>query len=292
MKKLLALGLLALALTAAPAGAQQDPQAIVDSLNYKSGEIPLGDNLARLTLTPAFRFLDAADTRKLLVDLWGNPPQVADGRMGAIVPAGVSPLTNASWALLISYEESGHVTDDDAAGIDYDDLLKEMQESIREESKERVKQGYDPYELVAWAAPPHYDSQAKKLYWAQQLKFGDAPADSLNYEVRVLGRTGVLDLNIIASMDQLPMLNQRISEILGTVAFNPGNRYEEFDASSDHVAEYGIAGLIAGGVLAKAGFFKVLLVALAAGWKFVLAGLVIVGAVITKFLRRGTKAEG
>ena len=293
MKKLLALGFLALLMTAAPAGAQQDPQAIVDSLYYQQGTIPLGSNLATLRLTPAFRYLNPADTRKVLVELWGNPPESVGETMGAIVPADAGVMDAEGWLIIVSYEDSGHVSDEDAAGIDYADLLKEMQQATLDGNKERLKQGYERLELVGWAEAPHYDSQAKKIYWAKQLKFGDTPPpDTLNYNIRVLGRTGYLDLTAVASMAQLPMINQRVNEILSTVTFNPGSRYEEFDASSDHVAEYGIAGLIAGGVLAKAGFFKVLLAALLAGWKFVAAGLVVVVGLIAKFFRRGTKAEG
>jgi len=278
--------LAALTLLAAPASAQQDPQTIARSLNLREGTVPLGNNLATLQLTPAFRYLDAGDTRKVLVDLWGNPPDSVGDILGAIIPGNVSILSDESWLIIMSYDDSGHVDDSDAAGIDYDDLLATMQQSTRENSEERVKQGYEKLELVGWAEPPHYDSQAKKIYWAKQLKFGDTPPpDTLNYNIRVLGRTGYLDLTAVAGMPQLPMINHRVNEILGMVAFNPGNRYEEFDAASDHTAEYGIAGLIAGGVLAKAGFFKVLLVALAAGWKFVLGGLVVVGAAIAKFFR-------
>ena len=191
------------------------------------------------------------------MDLWGNPPESVGEVLGSIVPAGVSILSAESWLIIVSYDDSGHIDDADAAGIDYAELLSDMQQSTRENSEERVKQGYEKLELVGWAEAPHYDSQAKKIYWAKQLKFGDAPPpDTLNYNIRALGRTGFLDLTAVAGMNQLPMINSRVNEILGTVSFNIGNRYEDFDSTSDHVAEYGIAGLIAGGVLAKAGFFK------------------------------------
>jgi uncharacterized membrane-anchored protein len=51
------------------------------------------------------------------------------------------------------------------------------------------------------------------------------------------------------------------------VSFNQGNLYKEFNPSIDQAAAYGIAGLIAGGVLTKAGFFKGLLVLLLASKK-------------------------
>jgi uncharacterized membrane-anchored protein len=43
------------------------------------------------------------------------------------------------------------------------------------------------------------------------------------------------------------------------VNFQEGHRYADFNPSTDKVATYGIAALVAGGVLAKGGFFKVLI---------------------------------
>jgi uncharacterized membrane-anchored protein len=59
--------------------------------------------------------------------------------------------------------------------------------------------------------------------------------------------------------------------------FNQGNTYAEFNPSVDEAAAYGLAGLIAGGVLAKAGFFKGLLAILLASKKLV--GAAVIGAI-------------
>ena len=71
------------------------------------------------------------------------------------------------------------------------------------------------------------------------------------------------------------------------VAFNPGSTYAEFDPGIDKVAGYGIAGLIAGGLLAKAGFFKFLI----ALWKPIALGVVVLvgagGGLLKKLFRRG-----
>jgi uncharacterized membrane-anchored protein len=187
-------------------------------------------------------------------------------------------------AIIITYDDSGHVSDDDAAGINYDDLLKEMQQATRDNNEARKKDGYEPIELVGWAKPPYYDSAAKKLYWAKRLKFGtgtDAD-DTLNYSIRALGRTGVLELTVVASMQQLAVVDGRINEVLGMVAFNPGSTYAEFSPGVDKVAEYGIAGLIAGGILAKAGFFKFLI----ALWKPIAIGAVVLFGAVGGFIRR------
>jgi uncharacterized membrane-anchored protein len=62
------------------------------------------------------------------------------------------------------------------------------------------------------------------------------------------------------------------------VDFNQGNRYADFDPKVDKVAAYGIAALIAGGIAAKLGFFKLLLVFLLAAKKFIIIAAIAVAA--------------
>jgi len=141
-------------------------------------------------------------------------------------------------------------------------------------------------ELVGWAEPPHYDSLAHKLYWAKDLKFTDDSAHTLNYSVRVLGRRGVLVLNAVSSMDQLEPVRRDMTKVIGFVEFSGGHRYADFIPGTDKVAEYGIAALIAGGLAAKAGLFKVLLGALIALKKAIALGLVAAAAFLRKLFRR------
>src|SRR5258708_31289521 len=116
-----------------------------------------------------------------------------------------------------------------------------MQEGTQEASKERVKKGYESVALVGWAAPPRYDKAAKKLYWAKELKFGGAPRNTLNYNIRILGRRGYLVLNGIGEMSDLPAIENATPQILSMVEFNQGHRYGDFVASTDKGATYGFA---------------------------------------------------
>jgi len=258
MMRLYSLALaVALALLPLAAGADDTPQQIFSRLNQQKGEIQLGSNLAHLSLSQNFAYLNPADSETFLTKLWGNPPGSGKDTLGMIIPT--DGQNGPSWAIVIEYDDSGNVSDKDAGEIDYDQLLKDMQQSTSDANEERRKQGYDTVELIGWAKPPYYDAQAKKLYWAKRLKFSDSADDTLNYDIRVLGRAGVLDLNVIGGIDQLAMIDGRINDILAMVAFNSGNTYAEFKPGVDKAAEYGIAGLIAGGILAKAGFFKFLI---------------------------------
>ena len=270
---LIALLWIGLAEGASAQQASSTPQDILKSLNFRRGPVTLGDNLATVGQSEDYAFLDSADAQTFLTKIWGNPPEASRGTLGMLLPIHSNPLSAEGWGVVISYEASGYVSDEDAEKIDYPKLLQEMQESIRETSKERVASGYQPYELVGWARAPYYDKVSKKLHWAKHLRFGTSPDDTLNYEIRVLGRQGVMSLNVVADLKQFAQIDRAAPALLSLVSFNPGNLYSEFNPSVDKVATYGLAGLIAGGLLTKAGFFKGLIALLLASKKLLFIGL-------------------
>lgn len=276
--------------TTSPVWAQQDPADILRTLQFQSGTIPLGGNLAQLKLNDNFRFLNNADTQTFLTQIWGNPPGAGRNALGMIVPVDMSSSDDSNWAALVSYDPSGYVSDEEAGKIDYDELMDDMKKAVAEASKERVQHGHEKLELLGWAKKPFYDAKEKKMHWAKRLRFGDSVEESLNYEIRILGRKGVLDLNVVASMNSLPSIDRRVDAILSMVEFNKGSTYAEFNPSVDQAAAYGLAGLVAGGVLTKAGFFKGLIALLFASKK--LLGLTVFGggaaawAAIKALLRR------
>ncbi len=267
---------------------------LVQNLKYQSGEINLRGGLAKLTVPKEFKFLGPDDAETVLVKLWGNPPR-DEKPLGLLMPAGLTPLSSNCWVVTMAYNEDGYVKDNDASKINYDDLLKQMQAGIAQNNKTRQEQGYPAITLVGWAAPPHYDAAAHKLYWAKQLKFEGEDPDTLNYSIRMLGRKGVLELNAIAGIGQLAEIDRQTPQILGMVDFKEGSRYADFDPKVDKVATYGIAALVAGGALAvaaKAGFFKLLFVGLVAAKKFVIIGVIAVVAMFKKFFKRGDSSSG
>ncbi len=266
---------------------QDEMETIVKGLKYQQGTIDIQGGLAKLNIPPDFNYLNADDAKTVLVKLWGNPPAYSENVLGMIMPAGKSPLDGDSWAVTISYSEDGYVKDDDANKIDYDAKLKEIQANAIEGNKDRIAKGYPPMEIVGWATPPHYDASTHKLYWAKELKVGDIAEHTLNYDIRILGRRGVLVLSAIAGMDQLQEIEQNNPKILSMVNFNDGNRYADFDPKVDKVAEYGLAALVVGGIAAKLGLFKVILGVLAAAWKLIAVGCVaLVSAIKRLFGKR------
>lgn len=247
-------------------------QSFTESLTPISGDVKLPGGKASLNVPDDYYYLSPQDTKRVLEEAWGNPEGPL--MLGMLFPKQYSVLDAASWGVTLQYVDDGYVSDEDAQDINYDDLLQDMQQDTRDANEWRAEQGYEPIQLVGWAEKPYYDVGSHKLYWAKELKFGDSAQNTLNYNVRALGRQGYLEMNFIASMNQLEEVNLARDTVLAMASFDAGHKYSEFDPEIDNVAAYGIGGLIAGKVLAKTGFFAIALVFLKKFWFILLLPLV------------------
>jgi uncharacterized membrane-anchored protein len=259
-------------------------KALAAQLHLEKGKITLKDGLATINLPDNFRYLSPDDTATVLFKIWGNPP--GPKPLGMIVPDDFSVLDPSSWVVVITYDSDGYVKDADADKIDYTKLLSQMQDSVREASKARVEKHYPSIDLVGWAAPPVYDKATHKMYWAKEIRFGESTGNTLNYNIRALGRRGVLVLNAVAPMEAFPEIQKRAPDIVQMVDFTDGNRYADFNGSTDKVAAYGLAALVLGGIAVKAGLFKVILVGLLAAKKFIIIGAAAAASYFKKFFKR------
>lgn len=283
-----------------------DEGAVLKTLDFQQGAIKIPTANATLNVSDQFYYLNPQDSKKVLVELWGNPESSVGNPLGMIFPAKYPPTDPHSWGSVIDYDGSGYVSDEDAASTDYDDLLKKIQDAIKEANPERERQGFDPITLVGWAEPPHYDKATHALHWARDLIFGkDSNAGhTLNYSVRVLGREGVTELDFVAGLDQLQEINAAIPNVINTVQYDNGKRYADF-TNGDKIAAYSMAGMIAAGAGVKVaaklgllavvlGFFKsfgVALLALKKGLIVVLAGVVAAGRKILSLFRRKENSD-
>jgi uncharacterized membrane-anchored protein len=264
-----------------------DPaQEPVEQLHWQAG--PLKLNLGHdieVKLPEHYVFLGMPDADKLMQKL-GN--FYNKNLLGVIV----SDADEARWFISVRYSEDGHV--DDKEKIDADELLKTIHDGTEEANEERKKRGFPPAHVQGWTEAPRYDSSVHHLVWALTLKSDDG--DSLNYNTRVLGRRGVVSLNLVTPPDRLAADREHATAMLEATTFVPGARYQDFDKSKDKVAEYGLMGLILGGAglgaakLVKIGliakFWKVIIGILLAGKKAIVAFFLLIGAGIKRLLGR------
>lgn len=250
--------------------------SVEKTFTYQHGEVKLPDGNATIFVPEGFGYLDPTQAKRVLEELWGNPPAPT---LGMLIPESEGVMGENSWAFEITYDEIGFVEDDDAADTDYDELLTTMKTDAIEENKMRATQGYPEITFHGWASKPFYDPNMKVLHWAKDVEFAEAGYHTLNYNVRILGRKGVMVLNAIGRMDQLQPIAATIPHVMNSLKFDEGFQYKDFDSDVDEVAAYTIGGLVAGKVLAKAGLFAVLAkfgkviiigigAALAAFWRF------------------------
>jgi uncharacterized membrane-anchored protein len=280
-KKLLSLFLIIISYLAA--NAQQDTlevyyEKIEQSLKYQTGTIELTQGNGTLAVPKGFKYLDGKQTQYVLHDLWGNPEDTSI--LGSLVPENIGVTYANSWLFVISYQADGYVKDDDANEIDYDELLEQMKEDAKVSNEERKKLGYDTAELVGWASKPFYDDKLKVLHWAKEIKFGNAVVNTLNYDLRVLGRRGMYNVSAVANMTEIKDVKSSIPGIINSIQFKEGDKYIDFDSSTDTVAAWTIGGLVAGKVLAKVGFFAII----AKFGKVIFFGLIAAFAAAKKFI--------
>lgn len=262
----------------------------IEALQPQEGHISLPGGIAELNLPSSFRYLSPDSAETLLVEGWGNPP--GNATLGMVIPSYLNPLEKEGWGIVITYSDDGYVSDADAEEINYTELLEEMKESSKQESQQRIADGYGKMLLTGWAEPPRYEKSSHKLYWAQEFVTDYTAENALNYNIRVLGRHGVLVLNAVAGMNQIDRIREEMPALLAVTEFTAGNRYEEFDSNTDKVAEYGLAALVAGGVAAKMGLFTKFFALLLAFKKLLfIAGAAVIGWISRVFGKKRNSTD-
>lgn len=239
---------------------------LLGSLHPQAGDVQIAGAKALLHLGKAYRFIPADEAKRVLTEGWGNPPEAVGSVLGMIFPVGKTFLDD-SWGTVVTFDPSGYVADDDAKSADYAKVLEDARSGEAEDNKARTEKGFEPAHLVGWAEPPHYDSAHHSVIWARDIAFGKQSDHTLNYDVRILGRYGVLTLNTVATMSELAEIRPAAANLGAVADFEPGSRYADFVPNLDKKAEYGVAGLVAAGVGAVAAKKLGLLALIALGGK-------------------------
>jgi len=239
-------------------------------------KVRLGD-IAELNLPAGYRFTGKEGTVKFL-ELTGNPP--GGSELGTIVPVSSTDDKDSEfWFVIFEFHDVGYVKDTDHDKLDADALLKTIREGTEEANKEREKHGWIPYHVKSWYKPPYYDTATKNLTWATTgySTLQGKQEDSVNYSVRLLGRRGTMNAELVLEPNLVNTVLPKFDTLLAGYSYLPGSSYSDFRAG-DKVAEYGLAALIGGGATAVA--LKTGL--LAKFWKLIVAGF----AAIAAFLKR------
>jgi uncharacterized membrane-anchored protein len=249
------------------------------SLNWQLGpnsEAVAGKATLR-TPNDQVAFLDESNSRRFL-ELTGNLPE--NGNY-------IILNKQDGWWADFSFNPIGYVKDDEK--IDADALLKSIKENDGPANEQRKRLGLPPLHTEGWYIPPHYDPQTKRLEWGLKLRSDNET--NLNYTIRLLGRTGVMNATLVSSPEKLDADVASFRKVLQGFEFNSGESYSEFK-QGDRVAEYGLAALIAGGAAAvatKKGFWAAAAAFIASAWKIIVAAIVAALAGLKALFKRKEK---
>lgn len=262
------------------------------SIAWEKGptDAKLGDE-ATLSVPAGCRFT-AADGAKKFMEVTENPP---DGSETGVIFCRDPADTASSFFVVFSWDASGYVKDTEGKSLDADKILKSLQEGNDQANDERRSRGWETVDIVGWDRAPFYDPATNNLTWAT---IAQTPAGqrSINHSVRLLGRGGVMRVDLVMDPEQKASALPLFSSVIASHRFVPGHRYSEW-RPGDKVAEYGLTALIAGGAGAaalKLGLFgklwKLIVAAFAALWKLIAIAVAAVSTRLKAIFRRKPKA--
>ncbi|CAB3656160.1 hypothetical protein LMG1866_00317 [Achromobacter ruhlandii] len=197
------------------------------------------------------------------------------------------------WVITVNFDKAGYIKDDDAKNWNVNELLDSLRDGTEESNVERKKRGFPELVMDGWVEAPKYDSNTQRLVWSVAVKHkGEAANDNptVNYNTYALGRDGYITLDLITQKNLVPKDKTAVLTLLDNLKYVEGKRYADFNSSTDKVAEYGLAALVAGVAAKKLGLFAVIAAFLAKFAKVgILAAAALGGGLWKRF--RGKKAE-
>jgi uncharacterized membrane-anchored protein len=238
---------------------------------------------AKLTLPANYFFVPKAEAARALRSL-GNV--VNDTDLIGIV---VGERQSDQWIVVIRYIKEGYIKEDDAKNWNADELLKNITEGVEETNKDRVERGFPELQVLGWVEPPGYDDATHRLVWSMLAKDKGQPDNvpkGINYNTYALGRDGYFSLNLLSNSAQIASDKSAARELLADLAYNSGKRYEDFSATTDRIAEYGLAALIGGIAVKKLGLLALGAALFLKFAKLILVGVAVVSAGVMRFFRR------
>lgn len=238
---------------------------------------------AKLKLPAGYFFVPKTEGTRVLRAL-GN--LVNDASFIGLV---VGTRQHDQWIVAIRYVKEGYIRDDDAKNWNADELLSGIKEGVEESNKDRVARGFPELEVVGWIQPPAYDAATHRLVWSMLGKDKGQPDNQpkgVNFNTYALGRDGYFSLNLLTDSERIETEKPVARELLADLSYNAGKRYEDFSASTDRVAAYGLAALIGGVAAKKLGLLAVATAFVLKFAKLILLGVAAFGAGIMKLFRR------
>lgn len=242
----------------------------------REGKGPLGA-WAEIAVPGGYRLTNGDGARQLL-QMYGN--LVGSREQGLIAPE------NLDWFIVFDFEEVGYVKDDDKDKLDADAILKQKKEVEIAANQRKKEMGLPALYIQGWTVKPHYDEKTHNLEWGLLLQTEDG-SQSVNYNMKLLGRNGVMDATLVCDPAVLEATLPEARRLISGFSYQSGQTYAEY-RKGDKIAEYGLTGLVLGGgavLAAKSGLFATLAKFFGKFFKFIIVGVVALGLGIKKLFK-------
>lgn len=267
----------------AQAAAQAKFDAFIDGLPWQDEGIGELEEWSSIEIPYGFRYLNGEDANRYM-QAYGNPPSNYEGMIAT---------QDLSWIVLFQFDPMGYVKDDEKNDLDADALFEQLTHNQEQGNRYRQEQGLQPVYIDGWAMEPRYNDRTNNLEWGLLLHSGNSTQQFINYQTKLLGREGVMEVTLICDVEQLDYILPSYQDLLVGHMYKEGKSYAEYK-QGDKLAEYGLTALIAGGAIygaAKLGFLGGIIAFGKKFLKFIVIGLVAVGAAAKKFFARMSGRE-
>jgi|GEM_PF-3842818 len=224
-----------------------------DDIRWEHGPATLDiDGVATITI-PAGYIMAKGDNVRLLLQRRHAPFHEADR---AIVARESFARTYGGY-MLIRYNKIGYVKED-GGEIDKDKLLRDKIRRQELANRRRKSLGYRTGVITGWAIEPYYNEKKGVVEYGLNIAWYDPDGrlknNSTNFHSALLGREGVLTIQIVEHSDTFDKYLRQYAEIIESIAFYPALSYASVETKplkEEEVSQYSIVDIIQGDAVEK-----------------------------------------
>ena len=221
--------------------------------------------MAEIQVPKGFLFT-GKDGAKLVMERTHNIPSGSE--LGVLMPI-PKDEKDEGWFVIFKFSPIGYVKDDEKNNLDADAILASIKTATDKANDLRRSKGWSAIDVIGWTRKPFYDPRTNNLTWAILGRDATTQDEVVNHSVRLLGRTGYMNTDLILSKQMAPQGIPVFDHVMEGFRYTSGQTYAEF-RKGDNVAAIGLTALVAGGagaVLAKSGLLGKL-------WKFLVFAVI------------------
>lgn len=145
---------------------------------------------------------------------------------------------------------AGYVSASDWGDLDPDRMMEEIKQNDVEGNRQRVLKGIPPIHTLGWVQKPTLNAETHTVSWVIEAVVDDG-SRVVNAVALKLARSGFERITYIDDAFNSSTAVKNLVAAANAQTFDPGSRYTDYVLGTDRVAEFGIAGLVAGALGVK-----------------------------------------